>query len=321
VKIIQKKFQGTIPENKILDTYSESQTDTYSCNMVNELVGSGVSDESVKNSLELYSFEETLIGVWQNKPLYRKVLDFGYLANKDQKRVPHNIDNVDKFITIKGVAKNDSTGVNFELPFVNSIIDAVISIFITSDNQVSVECIGSDRTNYYCYVILEYTKTTDKEGTIVIPDNVAVDLTEYIHKDELKTINGNSLIGEGDITIEGGSSSGRVYSTEERVVGTWKDGKTLYGRLIELPAPETEKDGEFAYMDVPIENCDYCFIEWTTITDKEGNQVTFPYFTNAGYSIKSYFSGYSRGVRIVNGVKNYNSCPVTASVLYTKTTD
>lgn len=35
---IQKKFQGTVPENKILDIYSESQTDTYSCNMINNLV-------------------------------------------------------------------------------------------------------------------------------------------------------------------------------------------------------------------------------------------------------------------------------------------
>lgn len=38
---IQKKFQGTVPENKILDTYSKSQTDTYSCNMINTLIGSG----------------------------------------------------------------------------------------------------------------------------------------------------------------------------------------------------------------------------------------------------------------------------------------
>jgi len=33
---IKKAYQGTVPENKILDTYSASQTDTYSCNYVNE---------------------------------------------------------------------------------------------------------------------------------------------------------------------------------------------------------------------------------------------------------------------------------------------
>ena len=32
---IRKAYQGTVPENKILDTHSTSQTDTYSCNYVN----------------------------------------------------------------------------------------------------------------------------------------------------------------------------------------------------------------------------------------------------------------------------------------------
>lgn len=38
---IRKAFQGTVPDNKILDTYSASQTDTYSCNYVNNIVASG----------------------------------------------------------------------------------------------------------------------------------------------------------------------------------------------------------------------------------------------------------------------------------------
>lgn len=40
MKRIQKKFQGTVPENKILNTFSDSLTDTYSCNKINELVNS-----------------------------------------------------------------------------------------------------------------------------------------------------------------------------------------------------------------------------------------------------------------------------------------
>ena len=47
---IQKKFQGTIPENKILDTYSESQTDTYSCNKINGLLGK-TKEESQNNMI------------------------------------------------------------------------------------------------------------------------------------------------------------------------------------------------------------------------------------------------------------------------------
>lgn len=56
---IKKMYQGTVPENKILDTYSTSATDTYSCNYV--------------NGLETYSTNETRIGTWiDGKPIYRK---------------------------------------------------------------------------------------------------------------------------------------------------------------------------------------------------------------------------------------------------------
>jgi hypothetical protein len=38
---IQKKFQGKIPENKILNMFSKSLTDTYSCDFINNLTGTG----------------------------------------------------------------------------------------------------------------------------------------------------------------------------------------------------------------------------------------------------------------------------------------
>lgn len=38
---IQKKYQGTVPENRILDIYNTSNTDTYSCNYINGIVDSG----------------------------------------------------------------------------------------------------------------------------------------------------------------------------------------------------------------------------------------------------------------------------------------
>ena len=38
---IKKMFQGTVPENKILNMDSNSQTDTYSCAKINEMASSG----------------------------------------------------------------------------------------------------------------------------------------------------------------------------------------------------------------------------------------------------------------------------------------
>lgn len=38
---IKKTFQGALPENKIVNTQSDSQTDTYSCDYINGIVESG----------------------------------------------------------------------------------------------------------------------------------------------------------------------------------------------------------------------------------------------------------------------------------------
>ena len=42
---IKKMYQGNVPENKILNTYSDSQTDTYSCDYLNNsvVVESGIT--------------------------------------------------------------------------------------------------------------------------------------------------------------------------------------------------------------------------------------------------------------------------------------
>lgn len=48
---IQKRFQGTVPENKILNTDSASATDTYSCQKINEMFDSFTPDTPVGPSL------------------------------------------------------------------------------------------------------------------------------------------------------------------------------------------------------------------------------------------------------------------------------
>lgn len=48
---IKKAFQGKIPENKIMNVDSDSETDTYSCKKINEMVGGAgsVTPEDVAN--------------------------------------------------------------------------------------------------------------------------------------------------------------------------------------------------------------------------------------------------------------------------------
>jgi len=42
---IKKIFQGTLPENKILNEKSESQIDTYSCDYINSIIESGKNEK------------------------------------------------------------------------------------------------------------------------------------------------------------------------------------------------------------------------------------------------------------------------------------
>ena len=46
----------------------------------------------------------------------------------------------------------------------------------------------------------------------------------------IKTINNNSILGEGNLEISGGGS-GEIYSETETRIGTWIDGKPLYRKI------------------------------------------------------------------------------------------
>lgn len=148
---IKKTFQGSLPENKILNTQSNSQTDTYSCDYLNKL--------------NTYSREETIVGTWLNgEPLYRKVMVFNTEINSEsENKFAHNIENAN-FIRIKE-AHLYQPGSGYSLP---------LPITLYSSNTAFDNLnIRVDRTHvwflvattwsggWYKIVILEYTKTTD----------------------------------------------------------------------------------------------------------------------------------------------------------------
>ena len=127
-----------------------------------------VNEEAMKEiAKEVYSTEEQVVGTWiDGKPIYRKVVDCGSLADTGIKTIPHGITNLKIIIDIRGVAHCEgSYPQNLPLPFpysdgtdagVNSI---PIHMWEESGNIVIKSL--SDRTAYYSYIILTYTKTTD----------------------------------------------------------------------------------------------------------------------------------------------------------------
>lgn len=148
---LRKITEGSgIPANAILDGYSNSQTDAYSCNYINELFA--------------YSSTEKKVGTWINgKPLYRKVITTSENITNG-KTIPHNIANVDMIYAEKAFTYN-SSGTCYPLP-----IDLYGSGTTSNTDRLSFYV---DRTNivfkadsnygggWAKIIVLEYTKTTD----------------------------------------------------------------------------------------------------------------------------------------------------------------
>ena len=107
-----------------------------------------------------YSTSEKVIGAWiDGKPIYEKTVDCGYLSNNSAVSFPHGISNLKRVISHEGGAIN-SSGVYLPLPKVSPAgLQYAVDIAVTSTDIVIST--GNDRTDYYAYVTLRYTKTTD----------------------------------------------------------------------------------------------------------------------------------------------------------------
>ena len=153
---IKKTFQTTVPTGKVLNSYTESNEDTYSCNYV--------------NGLETYSTDETRIGTWiDGKPIYRKVITAqmataGGTTTINLANYGIDASNVKRY----EIYANSST---------DSIIMAINPLWTTMTGAIQCRCLlyygggsselrlvnasGVNLSSYTATVILEYTKTTD----------------------------------------------------------------------------------------------------------------------------------------------------------------
>lgn len=159
---IKKKFQGTVPDNKVLNTKSESETNVYSCKYINDNI-------DVDNN---YSTEEQKIGTWiDGKPIYRKTLQIsnsgGTTTSVDLSSL--NISNI--FFDFSKSFYYWESG-NRILPLISTNIDATsIASTTVSQNQTGIYYHPTNKRLYLEFgynrkitsgvVTIEYTKTTD----------------------------------------------------------------------------------------------------------------------------------------------------------------
>lgn len=108
----------------------------------------------------IYSTNEVIIGKWiNNEPIYRKVIEMGYLPNNNTIRVSHNISNLEQFTSPpSGLAIRSSDKDTLPIPYVTFNANNNGGITIYADETNVVIRTTTDRSSYYGYVILDYTK-------------------------------------------------------------------------------------------------------------------------------------------------------------------
>lgn len=183
---IKKIYQGELPENKILNVQSESSTDTYSCDYINNLgVGGGDAldelpigsvirydgedipegwEEVEDNSNNVYSTEEQMIGTYLGKPLYRRVFMFNEKIGGNEEGyidIETNI-NPDE-IELIWIDHSASFMYNIENSYnlTGGLSGLAISTGIILKKFIRIFCNTEWNTSWTKVISVLYTKTTD----------------------------------------------------------------------------------------------------------------------------------------------------------------
>lgn len=140
---IIKAFQSIGVVGKVVNTKTNSDNDTYSCDYINYALE------------EHYSTEETFTGKYwiDGKPIYRKILNFTLGTQNQYERVEHGISNI--YWIISQTVNYNYGGNIYYAPNGHITETNVNGTYFSYFNNNSY-IVGSN-----AYAILEYTKTTE----------------------------------------------------------------------------------------------------------------------------------------------------------------
>ena len=187
---IRKISQSTPIKAKVVNSYSESEEETYSCDYINNTkanssdvytktetdtrlnkkqdkltagTGIGITGTNIINNLNAnYSTDEQVIGKWTDgKPLYRKVVEIGSLPNNKAQTYNHNISNMDMLTYYDLIWYDTEDNLFLKAPRIDNL-EVFVKCEINTTN-IQIEAKGLDWSNrtQNAKVVLEYTKTTD----------------------------------------------------------------------------------------------------------------------------------------------------------------
>jgi hypothetical protein len=163
---IEKKYQGTIPTNKILNEKTESNTDTYSCDYINSMP----MDDLPLGSIIKYNGSEVPDG-WQEV----ENINYNVITNGEAVKVGYQVDGKDvyrrRFNLGKGDTDKVSTGRTYmDATSINIIKwdgymkngNAMLSSFYASSTDFLTITVSVDNNNQ---VVAYYTHTAGAFST------------------------------------------------------------------------------------------------------------------------------------------------------------
>lgn len=130
-------------------------------NVVDSLAGNSTTNapsQRAVREINEYSIEETIIGIYFGKPLYRKCYRVNSFPNNGNNYYASGIDDIDKVIHAGGFAEAGNETIFLQGAYNSSIHDAIV--YEPLSNNIRVHS-TNDRSAYSGYVWIEYTKTTD----------------------------------------------------------------------------------------------------------------------------------------------------------------
>jgi hypothetical protein len=238
---------------------------------------------------DLYSTDEKMIGQWTDgKPLYQKsfvstmpstTTDF-QIAHKD---IPVQSLNIDTVVLISGIFDDGNLYINIGIG--SGVISANLTTGVSSvwynkgDARINLEHNRAPWSNRNCVITIQYTKTTD------------------------------SAISIGSDTD---------YSTEEKIIGTWIDGKPLYQKTVNVGSVSagTTKTVDFNGIDM------VCAFSGVAHSQAYNQQIpiVFGHQNMTNYVVNVLYTENNNKINVYTGDDfSLDWCFIT--IQYTKTTD
>lgn len=236
---------------------------------------------------QIYSTTETMIGTWTDgKPLYRSVFsgNFGTITQGTRKDITvGTVPNVENVASIKAIIKGGGYSTMFPAVMKSDPVPPMNAYINESDGNVIIGAASSGYSNRTAIVTVEYTKTTDTASSPKVPFEPLVE-----------------------------------YSTDEKMVGYWIDGKPIYRKTVDCGA--LTEAGTTKNVAHGIDNLE-CVIKFEGYAYNSSSGTSIP-LPRVGFDNNVFVEVTANATNIIIRPKTNHSTYVRSHVTlyYTKTT-